>query len=501
MDNFSLIFGLLDISRTIASREVAAKLRSFTISWSRYGYHGLMLEDDNVNAILDKALDLGYSHCLIQAYGHVICENWCPPQWNRKNFHQAVGAMAAQGDFLAAGYLVDEQDGWHGLSDRCLLVNLHVYDKLGRPDYHRPASESERLPKPLKTGDSIDGISLRPSGCEEDVLPRANGWRFIAESLKAGLSIRGFGEAVCSNTLSLHTEDGPKARAFGSYLSGERLLEPRKAGVPLLEDDQVAFLDGIARQLNNVKRGVFLWNVESYGDIQSRPPGFTPPISTLYSVASGLKPNMILHRLGFDEDTRVVFFDYSRNALRIRRLMLQEWDGEDYPRFLQHLFKKFPAPETFYHLWAGLSPDQLDSRDIEVCWQTEIERWGGEHVLKQHWEDYRQLRHEYVECDVLTEPGKLFARIDQRPDSVIWWSNAFFTVYSNWLHTNQERRRLYENWIRGLATENPDLFLYGADCSNTSVNCIQAGPYLAGYREAGDSDLRPSRFHRYEIAF
>ena len=71
-------------------------------------------------------------------------------------------------------------------------------------------------------------------------------------------------------------------------------------------------------------RGVFVLNYESYDDIAEPPPGFTPPVSTLYCVAAGLKPNRILATHGVDADSRVVFFDYSQQALDFRRGL----DGE-----------------------------------------------------------------------------------------------------------------------------------------------------------------------------
>ena len=60
------------------------------------------------------------------------------------------------------------------------------------------------------------------------------------------------------------------------------------------------------------------------------------PIKKLYSVAASFKPNMILHKFGFYDDTEVVFYDYSKQALAFKKLLIKEWDGEDYPSFLDY---------------------------------------------------------------------------------------------------------------------------------------------------------------------
>ena len=42
----------------------------------------------------------------------------------------------------------------------------------------------------------------------------------------------------------------------------------------------------------------------------------------------------------------MVFFDYSPNALEVRKFILDEWNGRDFPSFCERIFEAFPAPET-----------------------------------------------------------------------------------------------------------------------------------------------------------
>lgn len=465
-----LVLGLLDTSERIGGGAAAEKLRSFTISWSRYGYHDLIIEGRGVNEILDEAAGRGYRFCLIQAYGHVISEHWRPEHLGGKGFEASLEEWTRACDFFVTGHASADADGAHGLDDRCLLVNLERYSALGRPLFDLPVAGGAR------------------------------GRGFVEAGRRGGAAVREFGEDLARHGLWLRSPDAAQNGVFDSHLtSGE---PTRGAGADgLMSEDQRRFLDAVALQTGNVRRGVFVWNIEPYDDVAEPPPGFAGPLARLYCVAAGFKPNMILHTHGFDERTTVVYFDYSPDALAVKRLLVEEWDGEDYPRFVRYVFKKFPHPETFYHLWSGRTPDNMDWDEMDGFWLAETKKWGGESVVKGHWRAYRELRHEYVQCNVLTESERLLARVAPGPDSVVWWSNAFFTVYSNWFYTIDERKRLYRRWVEGLAASNPELFLYGADYHNTSVNHVRAREYLDALEASGDSYLNPAKIHRHEIRF
>jgi hypothetical protein len=276
-----------------------------------------------------------------------------------------------------------------------------------------------------------------------------------------------------------------------SYVPGDAGLDPRTD----------AFLNEVQGQVVNASRGVFLWNLEPYDDVQMRPRGFEPPITTLYSVASGFKPNAILESLGFAAQTRVVFFDYSTTALEVRRLLLEEWDGKDFPAFIAALFRRLPSDAAHYHLWDGLTPETLDSKSAERAWQRELELWGGPQAFEDHWSRYRTLRHEFVRCDVLSDVALLLACVEPEENAVIWWSNAFFSVWGNWLFDAAERKGRYERFVDALAERNPDLFLYGSDFTNSSVNDVRAAEYRDLLREADYDELVPLAANACEIRF
>ena len=128
-----VVFGVLDTSGKIPGARLAEKLRNFTIAWSRFGYHDDILENDSLDGLLDEALELGYSYCLVQSYGHVIGETWIPKHWEQVDFQTALGRWIENHDFFVTGTILHSKEGWFGLAEDCLLVNLRHYAAIGQP--------------------------------------------------------------------------------------------------------------------------------------------------------------------------------------------------------------------------------------------------------------------------------------------------------------------------------------------------------------------------------
>ena len=121
-----------------------------------------------------------------------------------------------------------------------------------------------------------------------------------------------------------------------------------------------------------------------------------------------------------------------------------------------------------------------------------------------NWQKFRLLDVEYASCNILTENELLLNLINDEENALIWWSNAFFSVYSNWFYSIAQRQNLYRQWISKLARKAPRLILYGSDCNNISVNCYTAqqyGDWLQSTTEAGFDELAPAKLHQHELRF
>lgn len=325
-----------------------------------------------------------------------------------------------------------------GLNRRCLLVNLRYYERFGGPRFETAAPGSEYV-----------GLSGRHA----------------------------------APIVDFDQETGDYLRDLGANLEwdAETVRSFAQAG----DDSQ---------------RGIFILNFESYLDVETPPADFTGPLRALYSVAAGFKSNRILETHGFEDGTRVVYFDYSAAGLEFRKQLLGDWDGRDYPSFLRTMFRRIPPTGAHYYLWHGASPDAMDWDEMDRLWKLETDRWGGADAFAAHWVRYRALPHEFVLTNLFQSREELLRRIGGGEEA-IWWSNAFSTVYSAWHFSIEEKRQAYESWIQELASRAPRLLIYGSDHSNSSVNSMRAGEYWPAYQAEGGDPLAERKFCRQRIRF
>ena len=497
MTRDEVVYGLLDTSAAIGDPRLAAKCRDLTITWSRYDYHGPIIEEASVDAILDRALAQPSRYCFIQSHGWIMRERWSIQQTGAETFLSALQKWMARQDAFVAGRISMTPDAWFGMDPECLLVDLERFAACGRPRFGEAEATARELPVPVVV-ETDDGVSaLQPSPRSAAATPKTPGWGFVEASLKQGLQVTALPDFIRGRLLEFVPRSAQARRCLRAVL--DEGLEAGAPPAPGCTPEQVAFLESVAIQASNARRGVFLVNIESYLDIETPPSEFQPPVSTLYTVASGLKPNRILQTHGMTAHTRVVFFDYSERALAVRRELIERWDGTDLPGFIRHLFSRFPPPDTFYQLWAECTTDTMDWDAVEGLWRRDLDRLGGESAFREHWRRYRQLDHVFVHCDLLTNPGPLLAQVRDEPGAVIWFSNAPFTVHSNWRFTLDERKAMYEEWIDGLVGRNPGMLLYGSDYANANVNCLTAGRYASLYREQDQGPLGESLRCRHTI--
>lgn len=460
-----IIYALLR-NGLFANDDNSPSMRDLTLSWLRFGYQKAVFEAGSVESLLQLAVEHGGDFCVIQSPGNIVSEDWKLPHWHCEDFYQCVeNYVRTQEFFVCANF--QKMDTHFYLDTQCFIVNLQKYEELGHPYFGHSTEHKLELIQAEecssnKAEDTESKRYLKSAGQVQLTAPTGNGWGFIDAAFRKNLTVPELPASLSTRRLSLLTQPAGHEISLNA--------QAKKS----------AFIRGIEAQLQHCRKGVFLWNIESYGDIQSNESGAQQhqhKIRYLYCVAAGFKPNMLLQRHGFEENACISFFDYSDQALKVRRKLMEEWDGSDYPDFCKEIINNADE-DTFFQLWDGLSPSQINWHDVEQLWLAELAHWGGALAFQQAWQKHRALEFRYLLCDLVNEPAKLVAEIYNSPQSVIWWSNAFFTVASNWTLSIKQRKRYFENWMQLLAGKAPDCQIYGADYINRPINNICAGEYL-----------------------
>lgn len=478
--------------------------RDRTLSWLRFGYQGPVIESYSIESILDQALEADADACLIQAPGNIISEDWMLPHWGQTDFHaNLIQWVENNSDYLVCANIL-KVDEYFGLNTECFLVNLHQYQALGRPEF---GAANKKVHTPVKSQpvsrDSNNSLApsaqLEATGELQLAAPKSHGWGFIDASLRHEIAIPDLPENLSNKRIFLTSDISNNESATANPSSHE---------LPGNNDDprRQRFLRGVDAQISCGRRGVFLWNIESYDDVpDSGNTANTDAISHLYCVAAGFKPNMLLRRHGHRPDTQITFFDYSQRALDIRKVLLSEWDGTDYPGFCRRLMRRFPPGETFYQIWNGLDPSRIDWADVDRLWENELTHWGGAQGFQKEWLAQCALSYQFIHCDIVNDPAPLLNKIHNIPGTTIWWSNAFFTITSNWQLSIEQRRQRFRRWIDGIAERSPGCRLYGADHNNTPVNDMNAAEYLTELKtritDSQPDELKPNRHAARALRF
>lgn len=272
--------------------------------------------------------------------------------------------------------------------------------------------------------------------------PLVDGWNFINTSLENGLTVYNF---------------HPKIRDAKEFVYPTSSIEDLQT--------QLSWVNNI---VNYAPQCVFLWNTETYLDLKYCK--IQEPVRHLYTLAASFKPHIILNTFNFEDDAIVNFYDYSKPALAYKKMMLKQWNGEDYPAFINWARKKYQFNETH----GTLTEHETD----DFLWQREISWWGGEDRIKEHWKRYKKLKHTWTHVDISKDCKPITSRIVNEPGSVIWWSNAFHTVNAHYLHGLRGVTNSYKTWIDEITKQNPNIWILGKDFLDRPVEGGQIKDYV-----------------------
>ena len=444
--NKNYVIGIYDDRDFSKLLTIDQKRKEITEFFTRFKYFGPIVVGTSVNDVLDKALEYEVDYCIVQSVGHIIME---------ATFFNLIEKWIDKQNFFVTGHIMDKnkqnknnpsgEEGYYGLHKQCMLVNLDYYKKFDKPVFGNKNSGEEFVVKAKRHAkdihDDYTPLSLAPTEELTICTPLVDGWNFISTSLANDLTVYNF---------------HPKIRESKQY------IYPSTSAEELSKQ-----LNWIQNIVDYAPQCVFLWNTENYKDLKYVP--LNKPINKLYSVAASFKPNMILNHFDFHESTEVVFYDYSKPSLAFKKLLVTQWDGEDYPAFITWALGKYSFSET------GGTETEIYTRD--ELWKREIEWWGSEKAIKDHWDKYKKLKHSYIHVDICENPEKITTKITDEENSIIWWSNAFHTVNAQYVRGLQGVTDCYNTWIKQIVNKNPNIWILGKDYLDRPIEGKQIKEY------------------------
>lgn len=172
------------------------------------------------------------------------------------------------------------------------------------------------------------------------------------------------------------------------------------------------------------------------------------------TVSSGFFINYLLDHHCFTKNTVVHHVDISKISLQVHRYTIKNWDGKDWPDWMQHLNEKFIS----MGLWNRRKFTQEDKR-WPVVWK-HVQDYFGDRWL-DHWQQYCDLEHEWHRTNI-----KYFD-FPQEGQGVAWWNGALKRLPSNLCKTSEQS---YQGAIDFLGRLPANTICYGSDHCDTQFD-------------------------------
>jgi len=267
------------------------------------GYNVIQGVDEDI--LLQEAA-LTYRHAVVLSTGTEFI--------NGNAFFNEVEKFIDSSYYFVMGHIPDREDGYYELHDQCYLINLTIYNQLGRPLVGKPSYYSAHTQlEPLRSEDNIHD-DYTPTWVITGHTPKRykhkwHGWNLLSVGFDSTHPILVFTEAFRKNKKYYYPNYEQAFLPASTYLYGKYSV----AGQTLF----------------------YPYNTESVVAL----PDFKGPIKQLVIQASGLQFIKYLLEHKYNYDTTVRFVDYNLFALECMKNIVDSWNGRDYLGFVKEYAK------------------------------------------------------------------------------------------------------------------------------------------------------------------
>lgn len=437
--------GMLDISRDIHSDVVRKRSHDMTF-WMinqclKMGYGKYRGYSESVKEILTTSLENNDEICIIQAQGmmslrlaHIVS--------------LSIRYFENNPDKFVIGHIIAKEGRYPGLHRQILIVNLKVWDQLGRPEYlengffwdRKPCYQNYVVSENKITAEyTPEHISSAPG----EVYPSytEDGANWIDLALRNNIQIDNLDLEMRECKCFLYPyDDTEQLEKVWNNLQDEGEVDK------LTNYSAKAWMRKLAYQEFIEKDRVYAFNTERLSAEGVRAKG---PIDNLFCAAAGFKPLALLRNNEFHSGTVIHYFDWCESSLNFKKHLLETWDGTNFDEWLL----KYDLLYNFSSTYRG---------NYSEFWNLEIEKeFIDEAHFKELWNRYRLLKHEFHVIDIVNEPEKLFDIVRKSEGTnVLWTTNIWASLQ---LHWNIDPETLEQKYLKFESLVPDDLVLYGQD--------------------------------------
>jgi hypothetical protein len=174
---------------------------------------------------------------------------------------------------------------------------------------------------------------------------------------------------------------------------------------------------------------------------------------------AGFKLLYNAYNYGFDIDsTKFVWYDFDAHSVKFKRLMVEKWDGFDYPAFVEQYCKDNPDANSML------------LKDVHKQWLNIVEQFDGMDSWLDFWMQIKLCKHEFIEADIIHNHKKITDLLDNNASTFFWTSNIYSYVLLKAISKPFTLERSFaELMVRLQQIDN--CWFFGTDPNDNNLTC------------------------------
>lgn len=390
-----------------------------------YGFHHAKDVDSLLEEYLKREDQPDY---LLVTFGGVIFQRWYEYQRNVIKFIQRQ-----DDDWLFAGHLIDRYE-WAKFNHKehlehffnqyyifpiTLIINFKKWKSIGSPKYTTDGGtiEIRKLKSSVENiHDNYTPLEVTWDQSARNIVKVKNdkGCGFIQASAEHNLRIQNIPQDIrneCINTYPDKSID-----KWNNFWKAWQQVDP------IHETNLVKAITHLAHKKdfssNLEPWSYFVWNTETTWVWDNNTNDFSNKkyeniyndCNTIVATASGFKA-MELALVNKTNIKKIVHYDYHDEIIRFRRYLNNNWDGH-FMSLKNILADQIPNNYT----------EDYEGKDNKMYTEL-INSFGGQDKFLEAWNVYKNLDHQYVVCNGLTEMYKVKYKLNEQDKALITFSD------------------------------------------------------------------------------
>ena len=172
---------------------------------------------------------------------------------------------------------------------------------------------------------------------------------------------------------------------------------------------------------------------------------------------AGFKLLYYAYTYGLDIDsTKFVWYDFDAYSVKFKRLMVEKWDGFDYPAFVKQFCEDNPDANA------------LLLKQVDKQWLNIVEQFGGMDNWLDFWMQVKLCKHEFLEVDLVNNHKAITDKLDNDSSTFFWASNIYsyvllkvivepFTLERSFANLMVRLQQIDKCWFSGTDPNDNDL--------------------------------------------